>query len=359
MGRHPVLTLHREQDQAACRRAQVALKVNRCQSRAVRRYHARCPRASRPGAFPARPYVGLLNIQSRSRSTTSSESSVTRSASVSASSSSDPPSASPSPTSTPQSATETSSATSTPPPSSSFTPPPSSTSTSVSDATTTPISLNMTFSSGASLTTFQSTFVTDINGSRTTVTTPIVTTLNTDHGRSTTSTRTAIIAGAAVGGVSLLIVFLGILFYVRRRAKKQQYSFLHRKEPPSRAAFLAGEDMDDPPYRDHPTAGTATAQHYELPPRLFHASGSGSVFQEAVWPPPSGLADPLTAASSSVDLGRIVDDVMGDTGSGSGTRRLRGGSWDGYADVSGDSLGYAAHDRDRRRHHLLGARRTG
>ena len=50
------------------------------------------------------------------------------------------------------------------------------------------------------------------------------------------------------------------------------------------------------------------------PPRFLRArtSESGSIFQEAVWPPPaSQLVDPLTSASQSVDLTCVVTDVMG------------------------------------------------
>ena len=49
------------------------------------------------------------------------------------------------------------------------------------------------------------------------------------------------------------------------------------------------------------------------PPRLLRprTSGSGSVFEEHVWPPPrEGLRDPLMAASS-VDLTSVVEEVMG------------------------------------------------
>ena len=52
------------------------------------------------------------------------------------------------------------------------------------------------------------------------------------------------------------------------------------------------------------------------PPRLLRAraSESGSIFHESVWPPPaasSQLMDPLTYPSQSVDLARVVTDVMG------------------------------------------------
>ena len=42
-------------------------------------------------------------------------------------------------------------------------------------------------------------------------------------------------------------------------------------------------------------------------------SETGSIFQEDVWPPPTspGMIDPIRMSSSQVDLGTIVDDVMG------------------------------------------------
>jgi hypothetical protein len=60
------------------------------------------------------------------------------------------------------------------------------------------------------------------------------------------------------------------------------------------------------------------------PPRLLRAraSESGSIFQESVWPPPSGLIDPLTSPSQNVDLGRIVTDIMGPQGAASDTALL-------------------------------------
>jgi len=57
-------------------------------------------------------------------------------------------------------------------------------------------------------------------------------------------------------------------------------------------------------------------QNSATTPQLLRARGSetGSIFHEGVWPPPgeeSRLVDPLTNASSHVDLSRIVDDIMG------------------------------------------------
>ena len=60
--------------------------------------------------------------------------------------------------------------------------------------------------------------------------------------------------------------------------------------------------------------GHGTGNTTPSPPHLLGMrSESGSIFREAVWPPPSEnstLIDPLRVASA-VDLSRIVDDVMG------------------------------------------------
>jgi hypothetical protein len=135
---------------------------------------------------------------------------------------------------------------------------------------------------------------------------------------------------------------------MRRRLQRRRYWALARKQQASRVTFLAGEEMDlphhpSPPlvYSDrepfmnrswrnvsssqshdhshsHSLSGSSRTQSPPLspPPRLLRprASESGSIFQENIWPPPSAasqLMDPLTQASQSVDLGRIIDDVMG------------------------------------------------
>ncbi|PPQ65461.1 hypothetical protein CVT24_010792 [Panaeolus cyanescens] len=55
-------------------------------------------------------------------------------------------------------------------------------------------------------------------------------------------------------------------------------------------------------------------------------SGSGSVFQEHVWPPPNDvLSDPIQKRSSAVDLGGIVDGVMGRREGESAARGVMGG----------------------------------
>ncbi|KAI0036564.1 hypothetical protein K488DRAFT_82005 [Vararia minispora EC-137] len=183
----------------------------------------------------------------------------------------------------------------------------------------------------------------------------IVTNLSSEDGSSlSSSARAGIIAGSAVGGIALLILLFGLFFMYRRRLDKKRYSFLKR-EPPPRAAFLADE-VDDS-YRDDPLADEH-GRSYELPPRLLRAraSESGSIFTEAVWPPPqNALQDPI---STSGDLGDIVGQVMGPprtittplppSRGGTGTPRLRGGSGDSSSLYSADDdslLAPVTHER--------------
>ncbi|KAH9017364.1 hypothetical protein EDB84DRAFT_693035 [Lactarius hengduanensis] len=241
----------------------------------------------------------------------------------------------------------------------STTPPPPSPSSSTPTVSSTP-------SSGLFLSTFTTSFVTNINGVSTTVVTPIVTALHSST-PVRASSRTAVIAGSAIGGLVLFIIGLSAIFIFRRRVRRQRYWALSRKRLPSRSTFLAGESMDLPQsslpfaYADtddpfatrisrHPSGGSgsvdtpsfpyAYAYSHESdiphvrtaspvpssPPRLFRprASESGSIFQESVWPPPSAasqLTDPLTSPSHAVDLGSIVDEVMGTAGVNGGGGR--------------------------------------
>ncbi|KAH8091830.1 hypothetical protein BXZ70DRAFT_471694 [Cristinia sonorae] len=98
------------------------------------------------------------------------------------------------------------------------------------------------------------------------------------------------------------------------------------------------DDTDDPhmTYRDYPATvfsgapspqpGSATgttsfdvhrsATASPISPHIMglRASESGSIFREAVWPPPgeaSRFVDPMLQGSSQVNLTKIVDDVMG------------------------------------------------
>jgi hypothetical protein len=93
------------------------------------------------------------------------------------------------------------------------------------------------------------------------------------------------------------------------------------------------------PSRFPPTEATQYMSQY-----LMRARGSetGSMFHEGVWPPPgegATLVDPILRSSSEVDLGGIVDSVMGRSREGSPTRGGGGGAGGGglpsYGDVSG------------------------
>ena len=163
----------------------------------------------------------------------------------------------------------------------------------------------------------------------------------------------------------LFCIGLSAIFLVRRRVRRQRYSALSRKRIPSRSTFLAGESMDlpqptspyayadnDDPFSTHtsrisssggggappssypyaaaygyrpdsPPRARTTSPIPASPPLLFRAraSESGSIFQESVWPPPSAasqLTDPLTSPAHAVDLGSIVQDVMGPASDESG-----------------------------------------
>lgn len=176
-----------------------------------------------------------------------------------------------------------------------------------------------------------------------------VATLNIDTTSGTSnSQKSAIIAGSAVGGATLILALLTVVFCVRHRQRRRQNR--HHYLPTLRSMPLAGEDDFDlaaprpgrgmmglfgsfmgnsnerfsdaavrprsmPPEAGAAGAGEMQELNNESPPRILRpvASKTGSYFQEAVWPPPaegSRLSDPLMAASH-VDLTSIVDDVMG------------------------------------------------
>lgn len=162
------------------------------------------------------------------------------------------------------------------------------------------------------------------------------------------STRRAIITGSAIGGTALIIIIVALVIFCKRSNRlrlnyRKLRVFGHRQRD-----MLLDEDDDyelaDPPgmqrlserYTDDPrtpsmhsrassrTQGAPTFPAASIPgsssPHLLglRASESGSIFHEAVWPPPgdqSRLVDPLVAGSTSVDLGRIIGDVMGPSGS--------------------------------------------
>ncbi|KAI0695773.1 hypothetical protein C8T65DRAFT_40439 [Cerioporus squamosus] len=225
-------------------------------------------------------------------------------------------------------------------------------------------------SSGSFQTTITSAIATTvINGTTSTIFTAIPTTLTQSDPDNSSATKRNIIAGSVGGAAFLVLVTALFLFYRRHQHKK--LSFFKRLQPKPRTRLLDGEDMDDydmgPPtrYRDYPASVTSSHAHSRsitnatsspapdrsplsrdfgspgpsitsspmdphragtpssLPPGAAapHLLGmraeTGSIFREAVWPPPgqpSALVDPLVKASSAVDLSRIVDDVMGPTG---------------------------------------------
>ncbi|EJF56655.1 hypothetical protein DICSQDRAFT_150308 [Dichomitus squalens LYAD-421 SS1] len=181
---------------------------------------------------------------------------------------------------------------------------------------------------------------------------------------STTATTRDIIAGTVGGAAFLILVGAIFLFYRRHQSKKS--SFFKRMQPKPRTGLLDGEDIDDydlgtpmARYRDYPVSVASEhsrsitnespgrsplARDFNAPspgPSLMAApmdphraptpntgglppgaavphllgmrAETGSIFREAVWPPPgqtSNFVDPLKAASS-VDLSKIIDDVMG------------------------------------------------
>jgi hypothetical protein len=191
---------------------------------------------------------------------------------------------------------------------------------------------------------------------------------NNDSSSSSHTRTVGIAAGTAIGVVLFVTILLAFLFK-HRGGKLKRLWFLDRiRRNRQRRELLAGEDFDDDEfdpgmrYHDYPPArasGTPSHMHsastasfqgpamgtpasppyasYPDPfrssvprpsglghnpsyePRLFRAraSESGSIFQEAVWPPPaesSRLVDPLLANSSQVRLSGIIDGVMGPFG---------------------------------------------
>ncbi|KAI1794774.1 hypothetical protein LXA43DRAFT_86311, partial [Ganoderma leucocontextum] len=250
---------------------------------------------------------------------------------------------------------------------------------------------------GTTITSAISTVV--VNGTTSTIFTQIPTTLSSDNNSaSEAATKRNVIAGT-VGGVVFVILITAIfLFYRRHQTKK--VSFFRRLQPKPRTRLLDGEDMDDfdlgapmTRYRDYPVSLTSShahsgsitnPSHSPIPgasplsrefqavspgPSLMGApmdphrsatpshpggvparaspplllgmrSESGSIFREAVWPPPgetSNLIDPLRVATS-VDLSRIVDDVMGPTAS-TPTSAQRGGPPPSYRDARASGTG--------------------
>ncbi|KAH9939833.1 hypothetical protein B0H21DRAFT_32369 [Amylocystis lapponica] len=286
-------------------------------------------------------------------STVSSPSSSPSDTGSSTPSQSNPPSSSSTPTpsssSTPISSGSSSSSAS----SSSQTSSLSSTSASATSQSSSSSSSTPSSSSASSSDVVYSTIVTtDSAGIRTTVVTAIPTTLVSSGSAGTSNpTNRAIIAGSIVGAVAFLSLALALVLFYRRHNHKK-LNFFRFIAPKPRSMLLAGEDLDDydlsPPmhtYEDYPRTSSSSRSAVRSPAGSFaysgyappslrtapfppsatpepgapstgsphllgmRASDSGSIFQEAVWPPPRALVDPL--AGSHDDLTRIVDDVMG------------------------------------------------
>jgi hypothetical protein len=143
------------------------------------------------------------------------------------------------------------------------------------------------------------------------------------------SARTAIIAGSVAGGIVFILLIAAIILFYRRHQNKKK-GFFPTLEPKPRTMLLAGEDLDDEYAYSRQTSNAPTpipssvrrvgSPVDNLPrsistdhsPRLLRprASDTGSIFHEGgIWPPPSGLVDPILAGSH-INLSNIVHDVM-------------------------------------------------
>lgn len=168
------------------------------------------------------------------------------------------------------------------------------------------------------------------------LTSPLPTSLSTSLPSGTTHNRTAIIAGGTTAAAILILILLGCIFLHRKRKlrERQALSSIHdrtREGPREGRGLLSGEDFDDDDshpiqmrsYRDSElTMATTTrssgTMSFQPPSPSIHrprASETGSIFrEEEVWPPPSEFVDRFLQSvrrNQEIDLGRIVDDVMG------------------------------------------------
>jgi len=212
-------------------------------------------------------------------------------------------------------------------------------------------------------TTLYSTVVTNIDGHEATSVIAIPTVLPYPSSPPSPSSKRGIIVGAAIGGAAFLIIIASLIIFMRRSEKVRLNYKKLRVFGRRRKNLLEDEDDDwmggeghglttTTRYRDYPTSTSSSTRRFgnargasggslsafdmssplpgisaggiAVPPQSpyllgMRASSSGSIFQEQVWPPPSEnsrLVDPLVAASSQVDLGNIVSDVMGPTVAG-------------------------------------------
>lgn len=128
------------------------------------------------------------------------------------------------------------------------------------------------------------------------------------------------IAGAAVGGVFVLVALLGLLFYFRRTRQVRQRHLEEKRAKERPPRHLLEDEADDfhfggrgPPMMAQHWDSTSFTSGGSSPsaPRLLRARGSrtGSLFQEDVWPPPNEvMQDPLLTAH---DLGSSISLAMG------------------------------------------------
>ncbi|KAI0694503.1 hypothetical protein BC835DRAFT_1002021 [Cytidiella melzeri] len=212
-------------------------------------------------------------------------------------------------------------------------------------------------SSGIFTTLFSTSVVTNSDGSESTSVIAIPTVLPYPSSSPASSSMRTIIIGSSLGGLALVIIIVSLFIFLHR-SKKVRLNYKKLRVFGRLRKNLLDDEDDDwtdgevhglAPYRDRPTSSTASssgrlrmaregssasATPFEVEAMLaeppvrpapspyllgMRAASSGSVFHEqGVWPPPSErsrLIDPLVEGSEQVELGNIVDNVMG-TGTG-------------------------------------------
>ncbi|KAH9997421.1 hypothetical protein BJV74DRAFT_794918 [Russula compacta] len=208
------------------------------------------------------------------------------------------------------------------------TPPPSST-PSITSTRSTP--------SGSVLSTFTSSFVTDFNGSPTTILTPAVTAVHTATSRA--STHASVIAGSAAGSLAVLVIVTATLFIFCRRRRSRALSRPSRLQSPS--TFIAGSEprmsFISPPLSPTADPEDPFASGRSSPRgNVGNVSGDGSdatgggglshallaalateydsTFHESIWPPPSRASqqsNPFALPPERVHSALIVNDIIG------------------------------------------------
>jgi hypothetical protein len=163
------------------------------------------------------------------------------------------------------------------------------------------------------------------------LTSRLPTSLSTSLPSSSSHNRTSIIAGSTAAAILIFIILGGVFLHHRHKLRQRQALFSirdrTREGPREGRGLLAGEDFDLD--ESHPVqmrslrdseliVGMTPQSAGTSPPPSFHrprASETGSIFrEEEVWPPPAEFVDPFLTnvrRNQEVDLGRIVDDIMG------------------------------------------------